>query len=138
LSAVRVNAEGLAGYKDVPFLAAGDRPGWFLPRAPPQPPPEKPSGGASDTCYSRRTRKATTAFASHEENWFVFSRSHHLPLTRTMKWLYADFCARTTIANGSKCNTSGEKHGDSLKKKTAFSACDDFQRSLPCPVGAEA
>src|SRR5699024_3001889 len=24
---------------------------------------------------SRRTRKATAAFASHEENWFVFSRS---------------------------------------------------------------
>ena len=54
-----------------------------------------------------------------------------------MKWLYADFCTRTTIADGSKCNTSEEKHGDSLKKKTAFSACDDFQRSLPCPVGAD-
>src|SRR5699024_6861385 len=31
-----------------------------------------------------------------------------------------------------------KKHGDSLKKKTAFSACDDFQRSLPCPVETEA
>src|SRR5699024_2858089 len=41
------------------------------------------SAGSSDTCYSRRTRKATAAFASHEENWFVFSRSHHPPLTRT-------------------------------------------------------
>src|SRR5699024_4311785 len=98
----------------------------------------KPLCGVFRHVLFPRTRKATTAFASHEENWFVFSRSHHLPLTRTMKWLYADFCARTTIANGSKCNTSGEKHGDSLKKKTAFSACDDFQRSLPCPVGAEA
>src|SRR5699024_4271321 len=31
--------------------------------------------GSSDTCYSRRTRKAPEAFTSHEENWFVFSRS---------------------------------------------------------------
>src|SRR5690625_2958155 len=36
----------------------------------------------------------------------------------------------------SKLKLAEEKHGDSLKKKTAFSACDDFQRSLPCPVGA--
>src|SRR5699024_794957 len=41
--------------------------------------------GSSDTCYSRRTRKATTVFASHEENRFVFSRSHRPPLTRTGK-----------------------------------------------------
>src|SRR5699024_5349869 len=128
LSAVRVNAEGLAGYKDVPFLAAGDRPGWFLPRAPPQPPPEKPSGGASDTCYSRRIRKATTAFASHEENWFVFSRSHRPPLTRTGKingknLLVANAIPATRI------------HEDSLKKKTAFPACDVSQRSFPCPAG---
>ena len=65
-------------------------------------------------------------------------RSHHPPLTRTMKWLYAEFCTHTTIANGSKCNTSEEKHGDSLKKEPAFSACGDSQRSFPCPVGAEA
>ena len=31
-----------------------------------------------------------------------------------------------------------EKHGDSLKKKPAFSACDVSQRSFPCPVGTEA
>src|SRR5699024_1532178 len=52
-------------------------------------------GGSSNR--RPRTRNATTAFASHEENWFVFSRSHHPPLTPTMKWLYADFCTRTTI-----------------------------------------
>src|SRR5690625_7218129 len=28
-----------------------------------------------------------------------------------------------------------EIHEDSLKKKTAFSACDVFQRSFPCPAG---
>src|SRR5690625_4977502 len=65
------------------------------------------SAGSSDTCYSRRTRKATAAFASHEENWFVFSRSHHPPLTRTNEVVDANFCTRTTIANGSKCKTSG-------------------------------
>src|SRR5699024_5295463 len=27
-----------------------------------------------------------------------------------------------------------EIHEDSLKKKTAFSACDVFQRSVPCPA----
>src|SRR5699024_4594729 len=38
----------------------------------------------------------------------------------------------------SKLILAEEKHEDSLKKKTAFSACDDFQRSLHCPVGEEA
>src|SRR5690625_4455761 len=33
------------------------------------------SAGSSNTCYSRRTRKTSAAFASHKENWFVFSRS---------------------------------------------------------------
>jgi len=28
-----------------------------------------------------------------------------------------------------------EIHEDSLKKKTAFSACDIFHRSFPCPAG---
>src|SRR5699024_9774214 len=28
-----------------------------------------------------------------------------------------------------------EIHEDSLKKKTAFSACDVYQRSFPCPAG---
>src|SRR5699024_1124167 len=45
--------------------------------------PYSSTAGSSDTCYSRRTRNTTTAFASHEENWFVFSRSQRPPLTRT-------------------------------------------------------
>src|SRR5699024_12599017 len=106
---VDANCEVTAGHKYVHFSSpSGIAPGGCFPRARLQPPRENHSAGSSDTCYSRRTRKATTAFASHVENWFVFSRSQHLPLTRTMKWLYADFCSRTTIANGSKCNTSGE------------------------------
>src|SRR5699024_951339 len=36
----------------------------------------------------------------------------------------------------SKLKLAEEKHGDSLKKKPAFSACDVSQRSFPCPVGA--
>jgi len=28
-----------------------------------------------------------------------------------------------------------EINEDSLKKKTAFSSCDVFQRSIPCPAG---
>src|SRR5699024_7010845 len=47
--------------------------------------PYSSSAGSLDTCDFRRTRNATTAFASHEENWFVFSRSHRPPLTRTGK-----------------------------------------------------
>src|SRR5699024_4156875 len=47
--------------------------------------------GSSDTCCSRRTRNATTAFASHEENWFVFARSHRPPLTRTGKAIDGKF-----------------------------------------------
>src|SRR5699024_11729189 len=35
------------------------------------------------------------SFTSHEENCFVFLRSHHPPLTRTMKWLCADLYTRT-------------------------------------------
>ena len=31
-----------------------------------------------------------------------------------------------------------EIHGDSLKKKNAFSACDVSQRSFPCPGGEKA
>src|SRR5699024_7978731 len=31
-----------------------------------------------------------------------------------------------------------EIHGDSLKKKNAFSACDVSQRSFPCPGGGKA
>src|SRR5699024_489391 len=54
------------------LFSAADR---CFPRARLQPPREAHSVGSSDTCYSRRTRKATAAFASHEENWFVFSRS---------------------------------------------------------------
>src|SRR5690625_3237089 len=83
------------------------------------------SAGSSDTCYSRRTRNATTAFASHEENWFVFSRSHHPPLTRTSE----------VVVNAIP---SEEIHGDSLKKNTTFSACDVSQRSFPCPAGTVA
>jgi len=29
-------------------------------------------------------------------------------------------------------------HGDSLKKKSVFSACDVSQRILPCPAGGKA
>src|SRR5699024_5415550 len=50
------------------------------------------------------------SITSHEENCFVFLRSHHPPLTRTNEVVDANFCTRTTIANGangSKCKTSG-------------------------------
>src|SRR5699024_8462921 len=47
--------------------------------------------GSSDTCYSRRTRKATTVFASHEENRFVFSRSHRPPSPGLVKLLTEKF-----------------------------------------------
>jgi len=36
----------------------------------------------------------------------------------------------------SKLILAEEKHGDSLKEKPAFSACDVSQRRFPCPVGA--
>src|SRR5699024_2696347 len=84
---------------------------------------------------SRRTRKATTAFASHEENGFVFSRSHHPPLTRTMKGLYADFCTRTTIANGSKCNTSGGNTRRLLEKEKRFISVRCFSKKLSLSWG---
>src|SRR5690625_2101013 len=45
------------------------------------------SVGSSDTCYSRR--------------------SHRPSLTRTSDVVDVNFYIRTTIANGSKCNTSG-------------------------------
>src|SRR5699024_7446070 len=51
---------------------------WIVFRCGPlrlQPPRETHSAGSSSTCYSHRTRKAPEAFTSHEENWFVFSRS---------------------------------------------------------------
>src|SRR5690625_3814566 len=74
---VDVNCELTAGHKYVHFSPSGIAPGGCFPRARPQPPRENHSAGSSDSCYSRR--------------------SHHPPLTRTMKWLYADFCTRTTI-----------------------------------------
>ena len=55
---------------------------------------------------SPRTRKATTAFASHEENWFVFSRSqrssasnNHLnsESERYHTSLFIDYVSNTTI-----------------------------------------
>src|SRR5699024_5231721 len=39
------------------------------------------------------------------------------------------YCSNTMLAK--------EIHVDSLKKKTAFSACDVFQRSFPCPAGKQ-
>src|SRR5699024_1734305 len=36
-----------------------------------------------------------------------FTRSHRPSLTRTSDVVDVNFCTRTTIANGSKCNTSG-------------------------------
>src|SRR5699024_12666746 len=44
--------------------------------------------------------------------------------------LYSTVANRTMLAM--------EIHVDSLKKKTAFSACDVFQRSFHCPVGGKA
>src|SRR5699024_2482397 len=85
---VDINCDVTAGHKYVHSSSpSGIAPGGCFPRARPQPPRENHSAESSDTCCSRR--------------------SHHPPLTRTMKGLYADFCTRTTIANGSKCNTSG-------------------------------
>src|SRR5699024_5286858 len=71
------------------------------------------------------------SITSHEENCFVFSRSHRPPLTRTGKingkiLLLANAIPATRI------------HEDSLKKKTAFSACDVSQRSFPCLAGGKA
>src|SRR5699024_1162166 len=43
------------------------------------------AAGSSDTCYSRRTGNSTSAFASHEENRFIFSRSHRPPSPRLVK-----------------------------------------------------
>src|SRR5690625_1668889 len=68
------------------MLPSGIDPGGCFPRARPQSPRENHSVGSSDTCYSRR--------------------SHHPPLTRTGDVVEVNFCTRTTIANGSKCNTS--------------------------------
>src|SRR5699024_185868 len=94
------------------LFSAADR---CFPRARLQPPREAHSVGSSDTCYSRRTRKATTAFASHEENWFVFSRSHHLPLTRTSVVVQRNFLITKKLMI-SKLIPAKETHEDSCGK----------------------
>src|SRR5690625_644288 len=60
-------------------------------------------------------------------------------LIRTGKAIYGRFlCHLIQLKNCviGKCLPAARIHEDSLKKKTAFSACDVSQRSFPCPAGA--
>src|SRR5699024_4650593 len=50
------------------------------------------------------------SITSHEENCFVFSRSHRPSLTRTSDMVDVNFCTRTTIANGSKIQYQRRKY----------------------------
>src|SRR5699024_2827903 len=103
-----------ARHKYVHFSPSGIAPGGCFPRARPQPPRENHSAGSSDSCYSRR--------------------SHHPPLTRTSVVVQRNFLITKKLMI-SKPIPAKEIHEDSLKKKTAFSACDVSQRSFPCPAG---
>src|SRR5699024_10577028 len=84
---VDVNCEVTAGHKYVHFSSpSGIAPGGCFPRARLQPPRENHSAGSSDTCCSRR--------------------SHHPPLTQTMKWLLANLLSSYCYSQCRKCNTS--------------------------------
>src|SRR5699024_11486555 len=88
------------------LFSAADR---CFPRARLQPPRETHSVGSSDTCCSRRSQRSSA------------TNNHH----NCKDDLYS------TVAK----YLAKEIYEDSLKKKTAFSACDVFQRSFPCPAG---
>src|SRR5699024_11511209 len=96
------------------------------------------SAGSSDTCYSRRTRKASAAFASHEENWFVFSRSHRPPLTRTGKAIYGRILYYFIQLKNSvigKRYTSSPYTRRLLEKETHFFCVRCFSRKLSLSCG---
>src|SRR5699024_1327796 len=63
-----------------------------------------------------------------------FWRSHRLPLIRSSVVGQRNFLITKKLMI-SKPISAKEIHEDSLKKKTAFSACDVSQRSFPCPAG---
>src|SRR5690625_6002537 len=84
------------------LLPSGIDPGGCFPRARLQPPRKNHSAGSSDTCYSRR--------------------SHRPPLTRTGKINGKNLLLANAIP-------APRIHEDSLKKKTAFSACDKIGRA---------
>src|SRR5690625_283234 len=78
--------------------------------------------GSSDTCYSRK------CFRWDEQCAVLGVNGPPLQTTIVIaKARYTELLPNTMLAK--------EIHEDSLKKKTAFSACDVFQRSFPCPAG---
>src|SRR5690625_1633131 len=85
--------------------------------------------GSSDTCYSRRTRKAPEAFTSHEENWFVFSRSQRSSAPNNHH--NSESKQYSTVA---KYHFSEENTRRLLEKKTRFFCvrCISKKPSLSC------
>src|SRR5699024_2212830 len=77
------------------------------------------------------------SITSHEENCFVFSRSHRPSLTRTSDMVDVNFCTRTTIANGSKIQYQRRKYTEtpgggkaSARPRTAYTMKADSNRPL--------
>src|SRR5699024_2829948 len=62
-------------------------------------------------------------------------RSHHPSLTRTSDVVDVNFCTRTTIANGSKCNTSGGNTRRLLEKEKRFFCVRCFSKKLSLSTG---
>src|SRR5699024_12174350 len=64
-----------------------------------------------------------------------FTRSHRPSLTRTSDVVDVNFCTRTTIANGSKCNTSGGNTRRLLEKEKRFFCVRCFSKKLSLSWG---
>src|SRR5699024_1531716 len=71
-------------------------------------------------CFSRRSRLPSAPINHYKVNskcWIRFNQQ------------------KIIMMSLQSTKPAKEIHGDSLKKKTAFSACDVSQRSFPCPAG---
>src|SRR5699024_1464565 len=96
------------------------------------------------TCYSRRPGSLRAgAFRGHgfsllEKTTLRGLQTRAIPAGVTA--LHLPGLIRLTEKNLLLANAipATRIHEDSLKKKTAFSACDVSQRSFPCPAGGKA
>src|SRR5699024_8947599 len=101
------------------------------------------SAGSSDTCWDCPLLAPPKTFAPagqgrprkrqrRRKKIDQYFRGANRPRRQTtiiiVKAIYK-YCSNTMLAK--------EIHVASLKKKTAFSACDVFQRSFPCPAGKQ-
>src|SRR5699024_6250041 len=79
----------------------------------------------TENLYSRRTRKATADFASHEENWFVFSRSQRSSATNNYRKVEVgldSIVAKHYVSEGNTRRLLRESEDDETPKRVFFAS----------------